>query len=375
MTAPEREAEEGRGGLGGRASARPTVGLWMTTAALVMTFVASPPHSLAAEPAAEEDRLVHEGNESRKGHDDVQALALLRQAYEVRHSPRASAQLGLVEMALGRWTDAEAHLVEATGAAGDPWVAKNSAKLKQALAEMGQHLGSLEILGSPPGAMVAVDGRAVGALPLPQPVRLRAGDSWIEVQTPGYGRVRRQVTIVARQLIRETIDLGPAVAMPVTPPPAVAATLPTASRPVADAATEGRPSEGGRRESTMAPLQTEDVGAANAGSRRGALRITGVVLAATGGASMITGLIFGAKARSAGEANSRLGATYSESTYQSGRRDQTLEYVGLIAGGALVAGGATCLFLGYSETEESRTHVALVALPGGGGMAVTGGRF
>jgi hypothetical protein len=53
-----------------------------------------------AEPA--EDALIRQGIELRRRQEDAAAFPLFKRAYELRRSPRAAAQMGLDELALGR---------------------------------------------------------------------------------------------------------------------------------------------------------------------------------------------------------------------------------------------------------------------------------
>ena len=105
-----------------------------------------------------EDELIKEGVEKRRAGEDAAALDLFRLAYELKHSPRAVGQMGLAEMALGRWLNAETHLQEALTAAQDPWIKKNSRALEASQVSVREHLGNLEVLGSPEGAEVIVEG-------------------------------------------------------------------------------------------------------------------------------------------------------------------------------------------------------------------------
>src|SRR5256885_726287 len=72
-----------------------------------------------------EDELIQRGIELRRRRSDEAAFPLFQKAYEQHHSPRAAAQLGLDELALGRWIDSERHLQEALGSPSDPWIRKN----------------------------------------------------------------------------------------------------------------------------------------------------------------------------------------------------------------------------------------------------------
>jgi hypothetical protein len=156
--------------------------------------------------AAEE--LIKAGIELRKRGDDQQALPYFERAFAIEQTPRATAQLGLVEYALGRWVRAEEHLSDALSTA-DPWVAKHRGVLESALAQVGSRLGSLEVSANVDGAELFVDGEAKGKLPLSKPLRLAAGAYTVELSLPGFHDASRRVQIAAREVARETVKLEP----------------------------------------------------------------------------------------------------------------------------------------------------------------------
>ena len=56
------------------------------------------------------------------------------------HSPRATAQLGLVHQALGHWELAAPLVKKALATPEDPWIKKNLTPLRDALETIKQHL-------------------------------------------------------------------------------------------------------------------------------------------------------------------------------------------------------------------------------------------
>jgi hypothetical protein len=163
--------------------------------------------------------LVHQGVELRRSRRDLEALEVFQQAWEASHAPRVMAQIGFAELALGRWVDAEAHLIEAHSAATDPWIAEHRDLLEDAMRDVGQHVGSLDVHGNVAGAEVRVEGRRVGALPFARPVRVAAGTTTLEVGAPGYLPVRRSIVVTPTSLTRETVTLLAVDAAFGTPPP------------------------------------------------------------------------------------------------------------------------------------------------------------
>jgi len=288
--------------------------------------------------ADDADKLIRHGVELRKAHDDESAAREFQKAYDLVRSPRAAGQLGLAEQALGRWEDAERHVAEAVHAADDPWVAKNRAALDDALGTIQAHLGRVEVIGDPPGADVAVNGREVGKLPLPDAVRVSAGEVDIEVRVPGYVGAQRNVTIVGGQYQRVVIHLVKETG----PGPE-----PRASNPEAPSAL-ARPVDSGP--------------AAGPSSTRVALKWGAAGLA---GAGLVTGVIFtvlhssnvsafndhpcsvkgGMGVRADGTADS-----FCSSSYDTSRTYQDVFVAGYVAAGAFAV---TWLILQLTEPSSS----------------------
>lgn len=179
---------------------------------------------LAQTPDVE--ALIREGIEARRERRDADALRLFTRALDLTHSPRALAQVGLAEQALGRWLEAEGHLRGALDRRDDPWIARNAAPLTTALGVVAHHLGWLRIDGGVARAEVLVDGQRVGTLPTAEALRVAAGTLALEVRAPGHLTIRREVAIPpdgeAREAVRLIPDLPGPVAVPVPPPEAVA---------------------------------------------------------------------------------------------------------------------------------------------------------
>lgn len=160
-----------------------------------------------AVAAETEEEIIRRGVELRKAGDDLGASIEFRKAYRMTGSPRAAAQLGLAEQALGRWDEAEAHVTEALKASGDPWIRKNRAALEQASTVIKSHVARIEIVGEPEGAEAIVNGRSVGRLPLAQPVAVSAGEIDVEVRAAGYERGTRRIVLTGGQYQRMVFRL------------------------------------------------------------------------------------------------------------------------------------------------------------------------
>jgi tetratricopeptide (TPR) repeat protein len=175
-----------------------------------------------------ENEMISRGVALRKEGDDQAACEIFRQAYERFHSARAAGQLGLAEQALGRWSEAEAHVREALRSPADPWVRKNHDALSHDMLVITAHVARIEILGQPEGAEIVVNGRAAGRLPLASPVTTSAGEVDLEARAEGFQPEVKKLTLTAGQYQRVVIRLQksqtpearvvPPAAMVTTPP-------------------------------------------------------------------------------------------------------------------------------------------------------------
>ena len=132
------------------------------------------------------DGLLAEGIKLRRQGDDARALPLFQQAHDLEPSPRTAAQLGLVQMALHMWVPSENHLSEALSDRSDAWVMYHRPELRKAVASVQKFIGEIEVTGGPPGAEVTVNGKPVGRLPLPGPVRVPVGTAQVTARARGY---------------------------------------------------------------------------------------------------------------------------------------------------------------------------------------------
>lgn len=193
----------------------------------VTSAAAAPPAEAAPVAAPGEEELINRGIALRETRNDGAALEVFRQAYALKKSPRALAQVALAEQALGRWVEAEVELGQAIGRTDDPWIARNKALLSQALTEIQGYLGSLQVTGGVPGAEVFVNGARAGTLPLAKPLRANAGNAILEVRAASYLPSTRTVIVPRRGLAHETVALVAASA----PLPAATSSPPGGGEP------------------------------------------------------------------------------------------------------------------------------------------------
>jgi hypothetical protein len=285
----------------------------------------------AVARADDADALIKRGVELRRAGKDEAALEQFRRAYDVTPSPRALAQMGLAEQALGRWVDGEAHLVKALEAAQDPWIGKYRETLQSSRGEIARHLGWLLVTGGPSGAQLRLDGRLAGTLPLDRPLRLPAATITLDAIADGHVLATRTVTVQPGETANEDLR-----------PPAASATAPPAVPRAAGLAASG----GSPTDLTASPKR------ATGDHRTLAWISTGTAVAAaiTGGALLYLGN------RDASEYNSRKDCTTTNTAcddlHISGERKQTAGVVSLSIAGVL---GATAAWV-FLSSEHADDH-------------------
>ncbi len=204
--------------------------LFVATASGVATAQPVPDASQSqppvSTPASEAEYA--RGDAMRAEHRDADAVTYFQALYARAQEPRTLAQLGLAEAALGRWLDAEAHLIEALTALRDPWITHNRASLLATLEAMRTHIGTLVVTSDVEPAEVWINRRRVGSTGAP--LHVLAGDVAFEARVEGRSSVARTVSVapnaIARESVRFSLDdaaSDPAVQRPVSAPAASAA--------------------------------------------------------------------------------------------------------------------------------------------------------
>jgi tetratricopeptide (TPR) repeat protein len=153
----------------------------------------------AAPPESEDfDALIHRGVLLRKEGDDRQAEELFRRAYALAQTPRAAAQLGLVEFALSKFEEAEHHLSESLEAR-EPWIEAHRKALEDSRTDVRTHLGRVDIVGAPPDARVVFgSGRSI-ALPANGTLWVAGGPISLRIESSGRNPVSRSADMMPQR--------------------------------------------------------------------------------------------------------------------------------------------------------------------------------
>lgn len=168
---------------------------WWLIGTLVFAFMG---RARGVQAETQEDLIKH-GIDLRFAGDDEGAFRDFQKAMQMARTPKAVAQVGLAEQALGRWEDADVHLAEALRATNDPWVSKNRKTLEDALTVIKQHVARVEVVAEPAGADILVNGKKVGTAPMPGAVRVSAGEVTVEARAVGYITASHTVHLVGGQ--------------------------------------------------------------------------------------------------------------------------------------------------------------------------------
>ena len=203
----------------------------------VLLLLASASRGWAGPEEAEQaEALIKEGVQLRAQDQTARALPLFEKAYRLSRNPRTAGQLGLCELELGFFAEAELYLSEALATPNHPWIAKNRTTLKRQLDAARANVGELSLTVSPATAEVLLDKKSADKVVPGVPIHLRKGPVVVEIRAPGYQPVQTTITIVGGKREERTFALVPDSPPPVVPvaetSPSV--TLPTDAPPAAD---------------------------------------------------------------------------------------------------------------------------------------------
>lgn len=319
----------------------------VVTAFLAVGLMATALAPRTAAAAAPDEKLNDEGVELRRKGDDRGALEAFQKAYDLTHSPRATAQLGLVYQALGRWELAGPLVEKALQSPNDAWVKKYQAQLQDALSTIRQHLARIELTGQPPGAEVIVNGTPAGKLPLPGPLTVSIGTVDLQVRADGYQPDIRKINLGAYQYEHVFVRLDKLPEAPravVVEHPAPDEGHPSAPPPAAPPATEGK--DAPASVSPRAIIKWSALGLGAAGVATGVVatilhesKISDFNKAAGGSCQDRGGTAIDKTGGKNAECQSALDGAHTARTWQ---------IVGFVAGGALAA---TWLVLQLTEPD------------------------
>lgn len=348
----------------------------------ITVFAASLLTSTIVRAQAEEpETLIKQGIELRRRGEDARAHGYFKRAYELSKTPRTTAQLGLVDQAIGRFTEAEMLLSDALSS-NDPWIQQHRSTLESSLKIVRKHLGNIIVRGAPSGTKWSDADHTATPLPSSGAIWVTAGDASVRFEATGRRTVNKTVTVGAGEKVTIEIDM-PSTAPPPPPPPSVAAAPESVGGPPMGQPADATPkSDASNPEpaTTTATATTPDDGSSGR-----AARIAGIAIAGTGVAVAVAGFFV------RNVATNKLNGFSSGSTYNPANDNwATYEHAGvgmLIGGGVALAAGAVLFIVnwpksgggaeGGSQQARSGSGLGILAMPDlhGGGTVQLSARF
>jgi hypothetical protein len=150
---------------------------------VLITLCASGP--AIAQRIEDPEALIRQGIELRRQGDDVRAEGYFRRAYEIAHTPRSMAQLGLVELAIGDNMAAELYLTNAL-AGDDAWIQSYQKTLEDSRLSARGHLMQVVVTDAPPGTSAVVEKEPREELHLDGVLWLKPGSTIVVFEAAGY---------------------------------------------------------------------------------------------------------------------------------------------------------------------------------------------
>lgn len=197
----------------------------MKAVLLSLAVVAALAAPAAADDAAatkrEADRHFKTGVKLFEESKYSEALAEFEQAYALASHPLVLYNLAATHRALSQYAQAvdfyNRFLSEGKGVVKPAQLAKGQRELDDLL----RLIARVDVTTDPPGAAVSVDGRAIGATPLGQPLILGPGDHVVSATLEGYDPAERSVRVAAGDTLAVALTLAkkaeaPAMEQPTT---------------------------------------------------------------------------------------------------------------------------------------------------------------
>ncbi|HTV17509.1 MAG TPA: PEGA domain-containing protein [Polyangiaceae bacterium] len=173
-------------------------------------LLASVPRPASAQDSSSLEALIQEGIRLRRDGDDEKALDVFRQAERLQPSSvRVLLHLATAAQAAGHWVEADTYIRRVFEYRDDPYYRRYQSDIAMVEQIISARIGRFQVVGSPKGAEVRLNGRVVGRVPMDEPERLEAGNYQLEVVSNGHYALRRPQRIPAGVLTREVVELGP----------------------------------------------------------------------------------------------------------------------------------------------------------------------
>ena len=194
-------------------SALPAPSSWRRRCITSLAFcclLSSVPNVSSAQETSSLEALIQEGIRLRRDGEDEKALDVFRQAERLQPSSvRVLLHLATAAQAAGHWVEADTYIRRVFEYRDDPYYRRYQSDIAMVEQLISARVGRFQVVGSPPGAEVRLNGRSIGRLPMDEPQRLEAGNYQLEVVSNGHYALRRPQRIPGGVLTREVVELGP----------------------------------------------------------------------------------------------------------------------------------------------------------------------
>ena len=285
--------------------------------------------SAHAAGTGHEEMFIRKGVELRKNKRDAEALIEFLKAFDVAHTSRAAAQLGLCEQALEKWLQSHLHLSLALASESDTWVAQHRATLEKSRDNVAEKLGRIDVRGTPKDGMVVIGGDVVGRLSDSPSTYVLPGSTAVSITAEGYKPFKQTKQVDAGAAIVVNAELESI--------PMAAASPGRAQQPaVAPMEVVARPIETPTERTSVGPWIGWGAG--------------GVLIGA--------GVLFGIRASSKAE-EARTAAKYSSSAEDSAQQAEVLQWVCIGSGIVAIAAGSFFYLRAPGNTEVALAPTSL----------------
>ncbi len=193
--------------------------------------VGPPPDTLSSAWTDRARDLYNQGREQFGRKQYEQAHASFRAAWALKKHWQIAAMLGHCEVNLSRWRDAAEHLSWAVRVGAMTAGGPELEAFRTSLSEVRPHVGIVDVRTDLAGAEIRVDGSAVGAAPLADPVFVDPGQHVIEARAEGHVPVVATIVGVAGKSAPLMLHFDQATTAPGAADAAVTGTPPVATAP------------------------------------------------------------------------------------------------------------------------------------------------
>jgi len=189
----------------------------------------APQHEAPARSGKSAAELVDQGKAAFTAGNMHDALRAFREAWDIAKTSQIAANLGTIEGNFGQHRDAAEHLQFALSHLSNTATDAQKSAISEALNAEKRYVLTLLVRGTPPGALISIDDKAIGTTPIPDEIYVAPGQYSARAECPKYQGETRTIAGLAGETVELTFELKPApdamampasgLEMPPEPPP------------------------------------------------------------------------------------------------------------------------------------------------------------